>query len=225
MDKYLKKIDGNWCINVPRIELIVNKENVLEDKEIMSIFGFGPLIIVEDENKKIMDERALVLATVFSTKPVEVEKDNKDGTYKLTYDIEHQKSHPICMGQNVISDITNVEMLFDLLSSGKLTNKIDPDIYLDIILNNMNLNEKLDVSERDIELLLANYIRDAKNPSKPLRTTGKKEYVLLSYKNLVAQQSTFAAMTYEDPKTMMSVSLVKDDSKEAPSPLEKYMKL
>jgi hypothetical protein len=225
MEKHLKLIDGNWCVNEPIIEMILNEENILEDKEIMSIFGFGPLIIVEDENKKVVDERALVLATVFTTKPVEVERNKEEGTYTLKYDMKHQKSHPFCMGQKVISDITNVEKMFDLLSSGKLTNKIDPDLYLDIILNNMNLNERLNVSERDIELLLANYIRDAKDPSKPLRTTGKEDYVLLSYKNLVAQQSTFAAMTYEDPKTMMSVSLVKDDSKEAPSPLEKYMKL
>ena len=217
--------NDQWVIDVPKLELVLPEANVIEDGEYKMIFGFGPLMIEENEDGSVIQEATLTLATKFVTKPVEVEHDRENKEYTYIYYKKYNEDFPFCVNKNFVKDITNVEYMFKLISGGKVSTRIDWRDYMEIILNNMEMNKALDVSERDIEILLAEYLRDAENPAKPRRLTGSDDYTVLSFRALTNAQSTFSSIMFEDPETALTTSLSRKKSDESVSPLEKYMKI
>lgn len=226
MDEKVFKLENDkWVPNVPKLELILNEANIVEDGDIKVVFGFGPILVTYDDEGNEVEKKSLTLATKFQTKPADIIHDKDNEEYRYIYYGDSDEDCVFLMSKNIIKDITNVEYMFNLISAGKISTRIDWRKYIKIILNNMELNKSLDVSERDIEILLAEYLRDAEDPSKPVRVTGSDEYTVLSFRYLTAQQSTFNSVSFEDPKTMLAASLTRKEHEETPSPLEKFMRV
>lgn len=228
MDKNYFKLDeenDRWLVDVPRLEMVLNEGNIVEDGDEKLIFGFGPLLIYQDEDGETIEEMSLLLATKFPTKPVEIEYDRDEEEYRYIYYKEYNDNYPFCTTLNLVKDITNVEYMFNMIASGKVSTKVDWRHYIQVILNNMVLNKELDVAQRDIEIMLAEYLRDAEDPTKPVRLTDNEDYTILSFRELTSVQSTMASVGFEDPKSALTASLTRKEHEETPSPLEKYMRV
>lgn len=214
-----RKTQDGTVVDVPFLELILTEEMIVDTGMEPLIFGFGPLLTCKDENGTVVSTNTLMLATMFYTSPSDVikEKDRLRFIYK--------KDDVFMKGHVTVADITNVEYMYKLLYSGKLPTFVPRELYIEIILNNIKNNETLDFPDVAMELVMSHLIRDASDPSKPARLSATGDYTFLSTRGLVAKTSTYAAVTFEDPSTMLVSSVVRDKNKEEYSPLEKYSRL
>lgn len=207
---------GNWVCN-HKTELTLHKDNIIDNEG--SIFGFGSLMVtLRDGDDKIIAKKVLTASSIFKSRPSDMTiKDDDPDTIILFYN----KGDIFMYGSDIISDSVNIELLFKMLLSGKVNTEIDYRTYRDIVLNNIEINGGLDISENMISFLLSEIVRSKKNPEKPYRLNPTGEYVVLNYRTMVSKQNTFAALVHEDSKTMLVTSLNRkgDESK---SPLEKY---
>ncbi|MGL6132390.1 MAG: hypothetical protein ACRCZ9_12330 [Fusobacteriaceae bacterium] len=218
IDKVFIKSEEGSVVNVPVLKLLLVEEMIVDSGIEPLVFGFGPLLIIPEANGE-ETTKTLVLSTMFYTRPTDVirEKDRVVFVYN--------KGDLFMKGHVTVADITNVEYMYKLLYSGKLPTFIDRKLYMEIILNNIKNNEALDFPDIAMELVMSHLIRDAADPSIPARLNDSTEYKFLSTRSLVSKSSTFAAVTFEDPTTMMVTSITRDKNKEQYSPLEKYSKM
>lgn len=152
---------------------------------------------------------------------------NATPTRFSTYDEEpdryilHYKSGDMFCKEKLVMTISNVEVVFNILSFGQVLPDMEYENVYHSLINCINNNATLDVPIYFYEYTIAALIRDAKDTSKMLRQTDPNgEFRNCSISQINMSGDAFVAVTSVDPETMI-IAAMNASKDAAPSPSEK----
>lgn len=232
MENLLKLTPHGYMINekvTDEITLSIPEDNILDQNgPIYSIFGYGAIFFYKNKKgNEIKDE--FLISTKFETKPSSVRKSiHYEGYMDFIYTKESYFDYlvnPLTELKNneipVIKDSTNVELMFNKFNGGKFSEYIDYKNQIYVILNNMNLNEHLGkIPFLFYCILIAKGFIDSNGNEYRMSMRGKAYPVSLLQKAMT--KDPFSAVTHQDAKTSILVSMADDYRDKEPSDLERF---
>lgn len=231
---------GNYCeVYIPY--LFIEKDLFQQIGNVVKTYGLFNFKVSDKpiERKKGMSVNLFKLPTYIHMTPSEIEKktqiqlsgdDQPEDYLVLKFRKGDKFINSLCIAKSadVIMDFVKI------LSFGKVPRSIPYDKVLDTWLNNLFINGKdLGVSAVIHELFIAETYRCKSDPSIPFRFKAGKDpkvsmfdYTAISLKQLANFNSTFTAVTFEDPDYALVNSINKTiyNEREVESPIEKLIK-
>ena len=189
-----------------------------------------------DKNGKVIFTEVLNLPTMIFLTPDEtysstVSLDGVQGDARYTVCVFNRNT-PVTSAYITV-DPTNVEHYLDMVLNGKVTG-VPYDSLLEVWNKNMSMNGlDLGVPSAILEIIISEMYRDgantmrrfsaAKNENPKISDTS---YATTNVRELCAKNSTFAALSFEDMDSMITVSLnsKKEQRKQNISPIERVIK-
>ena len=211
------------------IVLAIPEDNILDQNgAVYSVLGYGALFFYKNKKgNEVKDE--FLIATKFETKPSSVQKSTHyDGYMDFIYNKDAFFSYNDLPVNNisknempVIKDSTNVELMFNKFNAGKFSEHIAYENQIYVILNNLNLNKHLDKIPFLFYCIMIgeSFIDDNGNKYR-LKMRGKATPISLL--QIAQTKDPFSAVTHQDAKTSLLVSMADDYKDKEPSDLEKY---
>lgn len=210
---------------------------VLGDRlNIFGIFNFK----IGDKNGNIKGDRVYTykFPTMMITQPNSIENREFElikGTGVQKYKVlKYFKGDQLLCNTDVVASIDNVEKFVNLLIDGNLPNTMKYTDVLKAFLDNTMINKQnLGVSSLIFEVVISEIYRYKGDMSSPLRKyigkgkCGEYDYEAANARTICANNGTFAALTFEDPNTMLITSMnkLRYGRKENPSPIEKIIRV
>lgn len=210
---------------------------VLGDKvTVLGIFNFK----TGDKNGDMSKSKLYTFKfpTMMLTKPLSIEdrefaltKESGVQKYKV---LKYANGDQMMTTLQVVTSIDNVEKFVNLLIDGNLPNTLKYSDILDLFLKNMSINKQnLGVTALILSVVISEIYRYKYDMSSPFRKIiGKGKATELDYetanaRTVCANNSTFSALTFEDPNTMLVTSINKHryNRKENYSPVEKIIRI
>ncbi|MDD3172129.1 MAG: hypothetical protein PHF63_00420 [Herbinix sp.] len=193
-----------------RIELFGLVDVLLDDK-IKEVLNLPTMITIypHEINEKTIDNEKYVIATFFK--------------------------NDIFTDVNIRQDSSNVEIFINMIFSGKMPRFLKYNDILKVWLKNLSLNSiDLGTSSTILEIIIAEVCRYKNDPQFKFAemiakdpTISQYDYTMASIRDICAQNSTFAALTFEDMDAMIisSLNINKYKKEESDSPIEKTIKM
>lgn len=245
-NEFITNEDNKVLVNVSFLEVYIPKyfeerKYLQFDNNMIEIFGLVNMRILKDEEE---DRNSVKLNTLkfpskFKTIPFEYEyqtisllPDSIEDKYLV---LRYRKGDVFMTSRTIVKDIENVEIMWNLLTDGKIPTTIPYDDILDLYLLNSSMNDvRLNVPATLISAMIAESYRLKSDNSIQLRKvlgkdpTNKKlqlDYSQLNTRQICAQNSSLAAMTFEDPTNMLLNSIVRKrlGKPEMETPMEKII--
>ena len=236
--KFFVKQGDYLTLSAPYMEMYITVEWLgklcIDAGVYMEVFGIMQ-VRVFDANDKILKEDFMNLPSMINIYP--------DSTERRTVNINGEETKVIVAqfhkGSRVTDskfrqNSTNAEQFLNLLTSGKLPKIIPYDKVLGVWKKNLAMNGvKLGVPSFVFELFIREVYRNKDKREEPFgMEAGKHEKVdMLNYsqanmREICAQNSTFAAISFEDMDSMIITSLNRSklNKSETVSPIEKIIK-
>lgn len=183
-----------------------------------SILAHGS--ILETKNSQ---PYSFVLGTEILTKPDFILKpghaENPSQThYKLIYNA----GSPFIENSVTTRKEMTVYKMFNLFIKGGITNLIPLEMHLETFHNTVTNNKKVNISDTSLGILIASLARDASDLEKPVRETGRSEYVMVGCDDLTIMSGTFNAFFGNDARRAITIASSKepDEQDKVISPLE-----
>lgn len=241
---YFIKKEDKILVNADYVEAYVPEKyfkkglnEVMGDKiTIMGIFNFR----VGNKDGVITNNKlhTFKLPTMMITKPnsievKELELTNGSGSQKYKV-MKYFKGDELMTSTKIVTSIDNVEKFVNLLIAGNLPNTINYSEILNLFLKNITFNkQKLGISALILSVVISEIYRYKKDMSLPFRKVigaGKAnelDYIAANARTVCSSNSTFSALTFEDPNTMLvtSINKLRYNKKENPSPVEKIIRI
>lgn len=194
------------------------KDDTGKDPSPLLVFNFPTRIMIQPTAQ---EKRTMVL------NPAEGEK-----TYII---LKYYSEDLIIINRNVVSKFVNTEQFFKIFTGGKFPTCVPYDAVLPMMLDNMAINKQknLDSSPLIFSFIVGESIRAKKDKSKPFRMIyGKTDnpfaWIGASARSIAENNSTFTAITFEDPNQMLQASIARarsgKEEDDVESPLEDTIK-
>lgn len=134
---------------------------------------------------------------------------------------------------SLVANFSNTEAFFKVFGDGKFPKCVPFDEILNYMLNNMRINQQknLDSTPLIFSFIVGESIRAKADKSIPYRLKydkGEFGWIGANTRSIAANNSTFTAITFEDPNAMLQASLARDeedDKDNIESPLERTIKM
>ena len=207
MKDYITLKDGKY-ITIKDFDLHVPKRCVEDIKVSPVVVLFGKIYTSDNKAFDLIQFNAT--PTRFST--YEEASDR--------YILHYKEGDMFCM-EKLVMTISNVEVIFNILSFGQVLPDMEYESVYHALMNSVNNNAKLDVPVYFYEYTVAALIRDAKDTSKPIRQTNPNgPFRNCSISQINMSGDAFVAVTSVDPETMI-ISAMNASKDAAKSPAQK----
>lgn len=231
---------GNYCeVYIPY--MFIENQLLQQIGSVVRCYGLFNFKVSDKpiERKKSMAINLFKLPTYIHMTPSEIEKkaqiqlsgDDEPEDYMV---LKFRKGDKFINNLCVAKSADVVMDFVKILSFGKLPKSIPYNKVLDTWLNNLSINGKdLGVSSVIYELFISETYRWKGDPSIPFRFKAGAnpkismfDYTPISLKQLANFNSTFTAVTFEDPDYALvnSVNKTVYNEREVESPIEKLIK-
>lgn len=236
--KFAKEVNGQILYDGIKLELFVPDEyfrmNLAEEVG-QSFYIFGSLRALhymnKDDDRKDAVSSTLCYPLKFYTIPDEVNQEKinfGNGEEKYTV-LTYYKNGVLFTSSEIIQNVDNLSYFVTLLTEGRLDiieySKMARMLQLCKYYNNVNFG----VPAMYEEVIIADYYRDPKDPTKPARfvanETDDKHFHArgITQREKVSFTSTFSGITFEDITSMLTMAdnAKRENRKEIISDVEK----
>lgn len=244
LDKTKFFITGNDAIlvNVPYMEAYIKESffsrginNYMGDMlEVYGLFNFRISL-----KEGIIDNKSELYTFNFpskmTTRPdsiskmqMSLEKDKEPESYIV---LKYFKGNEIITTTEVVESVQNTEICMNDLMNASLLSTVPYDKIFKTVIKNFKINGPLGVQAILLTTAISQVCRNPKNLSEPFRKAYGKgnvspmDYKMLSARMVASEDSTYAALSFEDPDYMLLSSIIRKRTgkKENYSPLEKII--
>lgn len=243
MGLFIKK-DDKMIVDVEYLEAYIpdnlfkkGLNEILGDKvSILGIFNFK--VAGKDMDFSKSSLHTFKFPTMVISKPSSIEdrefsltKDSGIQKYKV---LKYYKGDVMLSSLQIVTNIDNVQKFVDLLIAANLPNTLKYSAILDLFLKNITNNKQsLGITALVASVVISEIYRYKNDMSIPFRKVigrGKAselDYIAANARTVCANNSTFSALTFEDPNTMLVTSINKHRYKRSEnfSPVEKIIRV
>lgn len=243
MGVFLKK-DDKCLVDVEYLEAYIPDKlfkkglnEVLGDKvNLLGIFNFK--VAGKDLDVSKSKIYTFKFPTMMMSKPVSIEDKEMElikGTGIQKYKVlKYYNGDQMMTSLQVVTSIDNVEKFVNLLIDGNLPNTLKYSDVHELFLKNISINKQdLGITALVISVVISEIYRYKNDMSLPFRKVigkgkaGEMDYISANARTVCANNSTFSALTFEDPNTMLvtSINKFRYNRKENYSPVEKIIRV
>jgi len=166
----------------------------------------------------------ITLAPKFMTKQRLKIKDNPEEIYSV---LHFSMGDVFLESVEIIQSTLNTISFINLLHSGKLPTSIKYHEIIELYRENLTLNDvNLKVPSLVLEAIISELCRSKTNQNLPHRRDLERDFEFYPIKMLPHLNSTFASLSFEDPKKGLTLSIKRkrDGREQNISPVEKVIK-
>lgn len=209
----LKVNEIDVTVNSPFTMIIHKSQEIDRTSDSMIEFQAYGRCIMKDSK----DEFTFILTSPITSKPNEI----KDvGNY---YELVFEKDSIFSANRYALMDLSFVEMFFGNQTYGKINIDI-PYEHQNLITQNIYYNNNpIPANPRYYEIFNSAIFRVKGNPKKFRRLFPGTPYYTMSARELVSQNSTTAAATFQDPSLMLLINVNRKEEDEVKGVLSEFL--
>ena len=237
--KYFIEKNGQILVNVPYLEAYLpmgyfnrNINSILGDKA--QVFGLFSFRVGNDKGEITKNSPVEIFnfPSMMITQPDSMEKRSVqlhvDGESENYFVFRYIQGQPMMVTNKVVKSVANQEYIMDDMMGARLPKNIKYSDLPKIIFKNFEINGALGIQALVISTSFSMLAR-SKTDGRAFRFTANSnnelDYVLNNARNVCANESTMAAITFEDTDYMLasSISRKRMGMEQTKTPLEKLI--